>query len=50
MKKKNGRATKKEAKKYVDSQLKVLRKYGTRISARDYRTLVNTISRATSNI
>jgi hypothetical protein len=46
----NGETKKTAAKKYVDSQLKIMKKYGTpvRLSARDYKSLVNKVARASA--
>ena len=43
----NPNTDKDAAKKYVDSQLKVMRKDGTQLSEREYRTLIDRIRQAT---
>ena len=50
MKKKNSDQKKKAAKRYVDTQLRIMRKYGSspRLSRQDYRVLVNKIARETT--
>ncbi len=50
MKKKNSDQKKKAAKRYVDTQLRIMRKYGSspRLSRQDYRMLVNKIARETT--
>ena len=45
----NGSAKKTPAEKYVESQLRIMKKYGAldHLSQRDYKALVNKVARAT---
>lgn len=45
----NGSAKKSPAEKYVESQLRLMKKYGAldHLSQRDYKALVNKVARAT---
>ena len=45
----NSHVDKTAIKKYVDSQVKTMRKYGTRVSAVRYRSIINKVTQAVAS-
>jgi len=47
--KSNGKVDKMAVKKYVDSQMKIMKKYGTTLSGRQYKRLISKVSQAVAS-